>query len=44
KFGLDVAYMVPTNKRENALAETLRFTLMMLFEKKSKQDEEAVQD
>jgi hypothetical protein len=26
-FGLDVAYMVPINKRENALAETLRLTL-----------------
>lgn len=39
KFGLDVAYMVPTNKRENALAETLRFTVMMLFVKKVKEDE-----
>jgi Type IX secretion system protein PorV len=39
KFGLDVAYLVPTNGRENALAETLRFTLMMLFEKKVKGDE-----
>jgi hypothetical protein len=27
QFGLDVAYMVPINKRENALAETLRLTL-----------------
>jgi Type IX secretion system protein PorV len=27
QFGFDVAYMVPTNKRENALAETLRLTL-----------------
>jgi hypothetical protein len=26
-FGFDVAYMVPINKRENALAETLRLTL-----------------
>jgi hypothetical protein len=27
QFGLDVAYMVPVNKRENALAETLRLSL-----------------
>ncbi|CAN5571328.1 type IX secretion system outer membrane channel protein PorV [soil metagenome] len=39
KLGLDVAYLVPTNGRENALAETLRFTIMMLFEKKVKEDE-----
>jgi len=39
EFGLDVAYMVPTNKRESALAETLRFTLMILFEKKVKEDD-----
>jgi hypothetical protein len=28
-FGIDVAYLVPTNKREHPLAETLRFTLML---------------
>ena len=39
KFGLDVAYLVPTNKRENALAETIRFTLMINFDKKAKTDE-----
>jgi len=27
-FGFDVAYLVPTNKREHPLAETLRFTLL----------------
>jgi len=27
QFGIDIAYMVPINKRENALAETIRFTL-----------------
>ena len=27
-FGLDVAYLVPVNKRESPLAETLRFTLL----------------
>jgi len=42
KFGLDVAYLVPTNKRENALAETLRFTIMMLFKKKEKEEEAPV--
>jgi hypothetical protein len=39
KFGLDVAYMVPTNKRENALAETIRFTLILHFNAKEKEDE-----
>lgn len=43
KFGLDVAYLVPTNNRENALAETLRFTLAMLFEKKGKAEDIANQ-
>lgn len=38
KFGLDIAYLVPTNKRENALAETLRFTAFMLFVKKVKEE------
>ena len=37
-FGLDVAYMVPINKRENALAETLRLTLH--FIPKMKEQEE----
>lgn len=39
KFGLDLAYLVPTNKRENALAETLRFTLMITMENKVKEEE-----
>lgn len=30
-FGIDVAYVVPTNQREHPLAETLRFTLLMHF-------------
>lgn len=34
-FGIDVAYLVPTNQRENALAETIRFTIMFNFEGKS---------
>lgn len=28
RFGIDVAYLVPTAKREHPLAETLRFTLL----------------
>ncbi len=44
KFGLDVAYLVPTNGRENALAETLRFTIMMLFEKRASEQDASVID
>jgi hypothetical protein len=44
KFGLDVAYLVPTNGRENALAETIRFTIMMAFEKKASEQQESVTD
>ncbi len=44
KFGLDVAYLVPTNKRENALAETLRFTISMMFEKKVRKEDDAIPD
>lgn len=32
-FGVDVAYLVPTNSRENPLAETLRFSLLFQFKK-----------
>lgn len=39
KFGLDMAYLVPTNKRELALAETIRFTLMLLFQKTETSDD-----
>ena len=31
KFGFDVAYLVPTNGRESALAETIRFTIQYIF-------------
>ncbi|MDV3307891.1 MAG: type IX secretion system outer membrane channel protein PorV [Cyclobacteriaceae bacterium] len=42
-FGFDVAYLVPTNKREHPLAETLRFTI--LFElKKSTSQQDTVTD
>ncbi len=30
-FGVDVAYLVPTNKKEHPLAETIRFTLLFQF-------------
>jgi len=29
QFGIDVAYLVPTNGRENPLAETIRFSLLL---------------
>jgi hypothetical protein len=36
RFGIDVAYIVPTNNREHPLAETLRFTLLMQVDGKDK--------
>lgn len=39
KLGLDIAYLVPTNKRENALAETIRFTVHIMFKNVEKEDE-----
>ena len=39
KFGLDIAYLVPTNKRENALAETIRFTILYVFKDTEKVDD-----
>lgn len=41
RFGLDVAYIVPTNKREHPLAETIRFTVLMQI---GNQKEESVTD
>lgn len=43
KFAFDVAYLVPTNKNENALAETIRFTIMLYFDNKG-HSEESVTD
>jgi hypothetical protein len=43
-FGLDVAYLVPTNKREHPLAETLRFTLLFQIKESSLDREESVTD
>jgi hypothetical protein len=42
-FGIDVAYVVPTNQREHPLAETLRFTLLMHLSS-TIQEEESVTD
>jgi hypothetical protein len=39
EFGFDAAYMVPTNGRESALAETLRFTLFYVLPTKPKEDD-----
>ena len=39
KFGFDVAYLVPTNQRENALAETIRFSIQYVFATKAKAEE-----
>ena len=41
-FGIDVAYLVPTNKREHPLAETIRFTLLLQL--KDAVEEESVTD
>ena len=43
-FGLDVAYIVPTNQREHPLAETLRFTILMQIKSEDPQREESVTD
>jgi hypothetical protein len=43
-FGIDVAYLVPTNKREHPLAETLRFTLLFQIKETSLDREESVTD
>lgn len=44
KFGIDVAYLVPTNKREHPLAETLRFTLLFQIKETVLDKEESVTD
>jgi hypothetical protein len=43
-FGIDVAYVVPTNQREHPLAETLRFTLLMHVFSRTIEEEESVTD
>jgi hypothetical protein len=42
RFGIDVAYIVPTNKREHPLAETLRFTLLFQIDQTTQEKEESV--
>ena len=42
KLGIDVAYLVPVNKRESPLAETLRFTLLFQVPYKDTEKEESV--
>jgi hypothetical protein len=44
RFGIDVAYLVPTNKREHPLAETLRFTLLFQVVETLLDKEETVTD
>lgn len=39
KFGIDLAYLVPVNKQENALAETLRISLLLNFESKKAEND-----
>lgn len=44
-FGIDVAYIVPTNQREHPLAETLRFTILMQIpQNENEADQESVTD
>lgn len=43
-FGIDVAYLVPTNKREHPLAETIRFTLLFQFAETMFTKDESVTD
>jgi hypothetical protein len=43
-FGIDVAYIVPTNQREHPLAETLRFTVLIQIPYDGTEKEESVTD
>jgi hypothetical protein len=38
-FGIDIAYLVPTNKREHPLAETIRFTLLLQVNQNTVEEE-----
>ncbi|WP_333819118.1 type IX secretion system outer membrane channel protein PorV [Ohtaekwangia sp.] len=44
RFGFDVAYLVPTNKREHPLAETIRFTLLFHIAETQQEKDESVTD
>jgi hypothetical protein len=43
-FGIDVAYIVPTNQREHPLAETLRFSVLFQIPYEDSVKEESVTD
>ena len=43
-FGFDIAYLVPTNKREHPLAETLRFTLLFQIKESTRDLDDTVTD
>jgi hypothetical protein len=43
-FGFDMAYLVPTNKREHPLAETLRFTLLFQIKETKRDLDDTVTD
>jgi hypothetical protein len=43
-IGIDVAYLAPTNGRENALAETIRFTLLYQIPEIASDPQESVTD
>jgi hypothetical protein len=43
-FGIDAAYIVPTNQREHPLAETLRFTILLQIPQGEIAKEESVTD
>lgn len=43
-FGIDAAYVVPTNQREHPLAETLRFSIMLLIPQNENEREESITD
>ena len=38
-FGIDIAYLVPTNKKEHPLAETIRFTVLLQVSHKTVEEE-----
>ncbi len=39
RFGVDIAYLVPTNKREHPLAETVRFTMLFQIKQEDEKQE-----
>jgi hypothetical protein len=43
-FGIDIAYIVPTNQRESPLAETIRFSILFQIPESDVEKEESVTD